>query len=296
MEAGAFMEEYSKRVYQGVRVKHTVKDLLAEKRQRQTSVPRFNAGTSNSQAAFVQMPGSHMLPAYYSMRRPPYLTDSDFSPSTKQYSSDPYSSALGGKALSYDHPSTYPAYIDSYYAPESFGDYRGPTAFSTSGGSLFPTSSLPHLLPPLPGESSNLLLRDSWEQSDGHSVSQGEVLCSEGPMPTTASSGLASADPDSPSLYRLIPGRSGGSTLSGSQPYSLHPLEEVHYPGASYSPSSSYPSSYTYLTSPGEPPGVKVSPVPSEDPGSVAVPLSDASWAKDDGTGSWLPYEPRKAY
>lgn len=37
-----FFAEYSKRVYQGVRVKHTVKDLLAEKRQRQTSVPRFN--------------------------------------------------------------------------------------------------------------------------------------------------------------------------------------------------------------------------------------------------------------
>lgn len=33
--------EYSKRVYQGVRVKHTVKDLLAEKRSRQTSGPCF---------------------------------------------------------------------------------------------------------------------------------------------------------------------------------------------------------------------------------------------------------------
>lgn len=33
--------EYSKRVYQGVRVKHTVKDLLAEKRSRQTTGPRF---------------------------------------------------------------------------------------------------------------------------------------------------------------------------------------------------------------------------------------------------------------
>ncbi|KAK3531559.1 hypothetical protein QTP70_024942 [Hemibagrus guttatus] len=33
--------EYSKRVYQGVRVKHTVKDLLAEKRLRQTGGPRF---------------------------------------------------------------------------------------------------------------------------------------------------------------------------------------------------------------------------------------------------------------
>lgn len=40
--------EYSKRVYQGVRVKHTVKDLLAEKRSRQTSGPRFAVSlTSN---------------------------------------------------------------------------------------------------------------------------------------------------------------------------------------------------------------------------------------------------------
>lgn len=34
--------EYSKRVYQGVRVKHTVKDLLAEKRLRQTNAPRYS--------------------------------------------------------------------------------------------------------------------------------------------------------------------------------------------------------------------------------------------------------------
>uniref|UniRef100_W5M6V5 OCA domain-containing protein n=1 Tax=Lepisosteus oculatus TaxID=7918 RepID=W5M6V5_LEPOC len=49
--------EYSKRVYQGVRVKHTVKDLLAEKRSRQTNVPRFNGGANSSQPAFVQMSG-----------------------------------------------------------------------------------------------------------------------------------------------------------------------------------------------------------------------------------------------
>lgn len=36
-----FFAEYSKRVYQGVRVKHTVKDLLAEKRSRETSGPCY---------------------------------------------------------------------------------------------------------------------------------------------------------------------------------------------------------------------------------------------------------------
>lgn len=40
--------EYSKRVYQGVRVKHTVKDLLAEKRSRQTSGPRYSVSTTVS--------------------------------------------------------------------------------------------------------------------------------------------------------------------------------------------------------------------------------------------------------
>ncbi len=40
--------EYSKRVYQGVRVKHTVKDLLAEKRSRQTNGPRYSVSTISS--------------------------------------------------------------------------------------------------------------------------------------------------------------------------------------------------------------------------------------------------------
>lgn len=34
--------DFSKRVYQGVRVKHTVKDLLAEKRSQQTNGPRYS--------------------------------------------------------------------------------------------------------------------------------------------------------------------------------------------------------------------------------------------------------------
>lgn len=38
--------DYTKRVYQGVRVKHTVKDLLAEKRSRQTNGSRYNVSTT----------------------------------------------------------------------------------------------------------------------------------------------------------------------------------------------------------------------------------------------------------
>lgn len=105
--------------------------------------------------------GSHMLPSYYSMRRP-FLTDSELCPSAKQYTTDPYTPALGSKGLSYDHPSTYPSFIDSYYTPETFGDYRGATAISASGGALFPPSALPHLLPPLSGEAPHLLVKTFW--------------------------------------------------------------------------------------------------------------------------------------
>ncbi|XP_067112770.1 POU domain class 2-associating factor 2 [Osmerus mordax] len=292
LDNNAMETEYSKRVYQGVRVKHTVKDLLAEKRLRQTNVPRFNAGTSHSQQSFVQMPGSHMLPSYYSMRRP-FLTDSELCPSAKQYTTDPYTPALGSKGLSYDHPSAYPSFIDSYYTPETFGDYRGATAISASGGGLFPPSALPHLLPPLSGEAPHLL-RDTWEHSEEDSVSQSEVLCSEGPVPSTGSHGLTNPDPKSPSSYRMSTGRSV-PTLSSPQPYSLHPLEEVHYSPSSYAPSSNYSSSYSYMTAPGESAGIKIMPVTSED-SSDAVQLSNTSWTKEDAPGSWLPYEPRKAY
>lgn len=37
--------DFSKRVYQGVRVKHTVKDLLAEKRSQQTNGTRYSVST-----------------------------------------------------------------------------------------------------------------------------------------------------------------------------------------------------------------------------------------------------------
>lgn len=104
--------------------------------------------------------GSHVLPGYYSMRRP-FLQDSEFCHPMKQYSPDTYSSALGSKGFTYDHPSSYPPFIDSYYNPDSYGDYRGPTSYATSGGALFPPSTLPTLLPSLTGEaSSHLLLVD----------------------------------------------------------------------------------------------------------------------------------------
>lgn len=99
-----------------------------------------------------------MLPSYYSMRRP-FISDSDFCSSTKQFSPDVYSSTLGGKPLGCE-PSTMTSYsslIDSYY-PETFGDYRSSATFSTSGGSFLPSSALSSLLPSYAGEASQLFL------------------------------------------------------------------------------------------------------------------------------------------
>ncbi|XP_028839526.1 uncharacterized protein C11orf53 homolog [Denticeps clupeoides] len=270
--------EYSKRVYQGVRVKHTVKDLLAEKRSRQTSVPRFNAGGSPSQPAFVPMSGSHVLPGYYTMRRP-FLQDSELCHQVKQYSTDTYSSTLGGKTFSYDHPSSYP-FIDSYYSPESF-DYRGPSAYGGGGGSIFPPSPLPPLLPPITGEpaSSHLLMRDSWDPPAEDPVSQSDAMCSEGTAPVSGSPSLAAQD-------RMSTGR--------SQPYSLQPLEDVPYPTSSYTPASNYSCS-PYMTVQGD--LVKMSPISSEESGGGAVSLADTSaWPKDDGSATWLSYEARRVF
>ena len=100
--------------------------------------------------------GSHMLPSYYSMRRS-FISDSEFPPSGKQFSTDIYTSSLGGKPLSCDTTamSGYP-FIDGYY-PESFGDYRN-TALTTGGSTMFTPSALSSLLPPFGTEPSQLLM------------------------------------------------------------------------------------------------------------------------------------------
>ncbi|KAK5905125.1 hypothetical protein CesoFtcFv8_006623 [Champsocephalus esox] len=261
--------EYSKRVYQGVRVKHTVKDLLAEKRSRQTPGPRHNGG-SPSPPSFLQMPGSHMLPSYYGMRRS-FISDSDFCPSTKQFSPDVYSPSLGGKPLGCEPSSmsSYSSFIDSYY-PETFGDYRSAAAFSSSGGSFLPSSALSSLLPPFTGESSHLFLRDSWEQSVPEPVSQ----------------------------YRSPSRGSSMGQVSSSQPYTLHSLEEAHYhpltTSSTYTvPNSSFPCP-SYM---GVPISDLVSKMVTDEVSSL--PLNGeahSSWAKEDGVSSWSPYEIRRAY
>lgn len=101
--------------------------------------------------------GSHSLPGYYSMRRP-IFPDAEFCSSSKQFSTDIYSSALTAKSFSCDTTPmpTYSSLIDSYY-PETFSDYR--SAAHTGGGSaLFSSSALATRLPPFPGDTSHFML------------------------------------------------------------------------------------------------------------------------------------------
>ncbi|CAL8350646.1 unnamed protein product [Lota lota] len=311
--------EYSKRVYQGVRVKHTVKDLLAEKRSRQTSGPRYSGGAATP-PAFVQMPGSHMLPGYYGMRRP-YISDSDYCPSSaKQFSADIYGPGMGSKTLGCEPTSVsgYPSFIDCY-CPETFGDYRNATAaFSTTAaGSIFPSSALSSLLPPFAGDTSHLFLRESWDQSVPEPLSQvGDGLCPDGlsSVVGVTPASITSPEPEgSPShqnqnqqhqqQYRS-PSQSSSSTGPSSQPYALHTLEDVHFHPLSSSssyppPSPSYCSPYMSGTVGDLAP--KMAPLAPEEAESHRglSSHSDAhhpSWAKEDAVSAWSSYEIRRSY
>ncbi|KAL2085844.1 hypothetical protein ACEWY4_019164 [Coilia grayii] len=286
--------EYSRRVYQGVRVKHTVKDLLAEKRSRQTSGPRYNGGAT--QQSFMPMQGSHMLPSYYSMRRS-FLSDTDFCPSGKQFSTDLYPSSLGGKPLSCDGApmSGYP-FIDGYY-PESFGDYRN-TALATGGSSMFTPSALSSLLQPFGTE--QLLMRDSWDTAGSEAVAQVDGLSGEGLAPEPLASSLGSTESGSSSQCHSPPRTTPTSSSMPPphppppQPYPLYPLDETHYPGL-YQPPSSFPCA-PYMTSSADL-ATKMPPLSTEEAENAPPTLSDNSpWAKGDVNSSWSSYELRRTF
>uniref|UniRef100_A0A8C6T6A6 Si:ch211-213d14.1 n=1 Tax=Neogobius melanostomus TaxID=47308 RepID=A0A8C6T6A6_9GOBI len=231
--------------------------------------------------------GSHVLPAYYGMRR----FDSDFCASTKQFSPDLYSSSLGAKALGCEASSmsSYSSYIDSYY-PETFGDYRTASAFSSSGGSFLPSSALSSLLPPFSSESSHLFLRDSWEQPVSEPVSQVDPLCGESLAPVSVPASMPSPEaPSSPSQYR--PPSRGSALAPISQSYTLHPLEDTHYHSLTCRLVVRLPP---YISTP-----ELMSKMVSEEGDSHSLPLagdSHSSWAKEDLVSAWSPYELRRAY
>ncbi|KAM4651641.1 POU domain class 2-associating factor 2 [Discoglossus pictus] len=280
--------DFNKRIYQGVRVKHTVKDLLAEKRSRQTTGPRLNGSTNSSQTPFVQMSSSPVLSGYYGVRRS-FLPDGDYH-STKQYSNDVYSSSIGSKALGCDATSiqSYPPLLDPYFT-EPIGEYRG-TSLTSSGGSLFSTSPLPPLLPHLSGDPSHYLLRESWEQTVPDTISQLDVLCTD--TAQTVSSSTSCLSPESGGNHYRSSSR--GSSSHGTQSYSLHPLDDVHY-SASFPSASSY-AFPPFMTVTNELTPKMVHHLSSEDSTETNSLQENSPWPKDDANTVWGPYELRRNY
>ncbi|XP_009668537.2 POU domain class 2-associating factor 2 [Struthio camelus] len=282
--------DFGKRVYQGVRVKHTVKDLLAEKRSRQSSGSRCTGSASMPQSPCVQIPGSPTTAGYYSVRRP-FTAELDFH-NTKQFVSDVYSPPPGSKPLSCDSSAVqgYPALLDSYL-PDQYGDHHRTAPFTAGTSSFFSPSSLPPLLPSFPNDTAHFLLRDPWEQSSPDSLGQSDGACSDSlqALPAAASC-LSSHETGSASPYR-----SSGWTpaVPGVQSYPLHPLEEVHYP-PSYAATSPYSFS-PFMTAANELTSRMSHPSPEQS--SDTLPLHDSSsWAKEDGGPSWGTYDGRRTY
>ncbi|XP_069732516.1 POU domain class 2-associating factor 2 isoform X2 [Phaenicophaeus curvirostris] len=245
--------DFGKRVYQGVRVKHTVKDLLAEKRSRQSTGSRFSGSTSATQSPFVQMPGS------------------------KPFSCD--SSATQG----------YPALLDQYLG-DQYGDYR-PTSLTAGASSFFSPSAVPPLLPSFPNETAHFLLREPWEQTSPDSLSQSDNTCSDPLQALPASiTCLSSHESGGVSPYRSS---SWTPAIPGTQPYPLHPLEDVHY-SSSYAATSSYSFS-PFMTVANELTS-RMSHL-SPEQSSEMLPLHENSaWAKEDGSPIWGTSEGRRTY
>ncbi|XP_073458512.1 POU domain class 2-associating factor 2 [Aquarana catesbeiana] len=281
--------EFNKRIYQGVRVKHTVKDLLAEKRSRQTTSSRLNGSTNVSQTPFVQMSGSPVLSGYYSVRRS-FLPESEFH-GAKQYSNDIYSSPLGSKSIGCDSATiqSYPSLLEPYFS-DSIGDYRS-TSVTSAGSSLFSASSLPPLLPHFSGDPSHYLLRDSWEPTVTDSINQLDALCTDASQTVSSSTSCISSE-NGATHYRSA--SRGSSSSQGTQSYSLHPLEDVHY-------SATFPATSSYAFSPFMTVNNELTPKMvhhlSQEDSAETSPMQDSSaWPKEDTNTVWGPYEIRRNY
>ncbi|KAM9369948.1 POU domain class 2-associating factor 2 [Phaethornis superciliosus] len=282
--------DFGKRVYQGVRVKHTVKELLAEKRSRQSSGSHLSGSSSTPQSPFVQMPGSPTTPGYYSIRRS-FTTELDFH-NTKQFVSDVYSSPLGSKPFLCDPSATqgYPALLDPYL-PDQYGDYHAaPLPAATS--SFFSPSPVPSLLTSFPNDPAHhLLLREPWEQTSPESLSQADAACSEPLQALPASpSCLSSQEPGI-----LSPNRGSAWTpaIPGAQSYPLHPLEDAHY-SPSYAATSPY--SFSPFLAGGNEVSSRVSQVPAEQNSETPALQDTSAWAKEDGSPIWGTCEGRRTY
>ncbi|XP_067326969.1 POU domain class 2-associating factor 2 [Anolis sagrei] len=277
--------DYGKRVYQGVRVKHTVKDLLAEKQSRQTGSSRMNGSVSTTQSSFVPLPGSPT--GYYGVRRS-LVSDMDLQ-SNKQIPGDVYASSLMTKPFGYESPAAqgYPSLLDSHFM-DQYVDHRA----ASGASALFGASPLTSVGPSFPSDSAHFLARDTWDQSLPDSLGQSEA-CPESLQVPPPAGCLSSLDPGTSSQYRSP---SWSSLVSGPQPYSFHTLEDVHY---GYSASSAYPFS-SLMAAVSSDLGSKAFHAPSSslEESSDATPLHEgnALWPKEDGNPLWGSYESRRTY
>ncbi|XP_026543759.1 uncharacterized protein C11orf53 homolog [Notechis scutatus] len=278
--------DYGKRIYQGVRVKHTVKDLLAEKRSMQTSSLRRSGSVVSSQPSFVPLPSSPTASGYYGVRRS-LTTDMDLH-NSKDISSDVYSSSLLPKSLTYESPASqgYSLSLDAHLI-DQYVDQRAASIIPSGASAILgnSTSSFPR-------DSAHYFSRDSWEQSMPDNLGQLEA-CPEPLQVAPASSCLSAHEPGTASHCR---NPNWNLTLSGIQSYSFHPLEDVQYP-AVFSASSNSPFSSFTAAAANDLPGLKMLPGSSEESSDTAA-LQDSSsfWPKEDPSLLWGSYEERRTY
>ncbi|XP_048369302.1 uncharacterized protein C11orf53 homolog [Sphaerodactylus townsendi] len=276
--------DYSKRVYQGVRVKHTVKDLLAEKRSRQTSGSRFNGSVTTTQSSFLPLAGSPALSGYYGVRRS-LVADMDLQ-STKPIASEVYTPSLLAKPFAYESHGVqgYPSLLDTYFS-DQYGDHRI-TPVTSGTTSLFGASPLPSVVPSFPSDSSHFLS----EQALPDSLGQPDV-CPDSLQTSSAPGCLSSHEPGGPSQFR---NPSWNPPLAGTQSYSLHALEDAHYT-SSYSTGSPYPFS-SFMTVANDLTPKIVHAVPEESADTTSLHDSSSLWPKEDGNPLWGSYECRRTF
>uniref|UniRef100_A0A8C2VYQ9 Chromosome 11 open reading frame 53 n=1 Tax=Chinchilla lanigera TaxID=34839 RepID=A0A8C2VYQ9_CHILA len=136
-----------------------------------------------------------------------------------------------------------------------------------------------------------LLERDSWEQTVPDGFSQPDPVPAEAlqtlPPSTSCLSPLESA---STTQHRSA---SWGAPLAGTQPYSLHTLEDLHHP-AGYPAPPPYPfAPLVTMSNDLLPKGLPLSPEEGTDTSSLHDP---SPWTKEDGSMAWGAYECRRAY
>uniref|UniRef100_A0A8D0L7A4 POU class 2 homeobox associating factor 2 n=1 Tax=Sphenodon punctatus TaxID=8508 RepID=A0A8D0L7A4_SPHPU len=233
---------------------------------------------------------SSPMTGYYGVRRS-FMSELDFH-NPKQLSNDVYASSLGAKPFACESPTVqgYPSpLLDSYFT-EQYGDYRA-ASLTPSATSLFSASSLPPLLPPFPNDSTHFLIRDSWDQAMSDSLNQSDACPDSLQALSSSTPGcLTPHEAGSSSQYR---GSGWSSSISGTQPYPLHALEDVHY-------ATSYPVTSSYSFSPFMTVANDLTPKMihlSSDESSDTTSLHDnSSWPKEDGSPLWASYEGRRTY